>query len=107
MNLVGAGGKGESVWLAWFLVDVLERMAELSAGYTRRRAGLIERTETAAWDGEWYLRAFFDDVTPLGSATNAEAQIDSLPQSWARLCGAGNEDRTQKALDSAWRRLVH
>ncbi len=116
MNLVGAGGKGESVWLAWFLVDVLQGMVELSGARDRadlrrtfeeERKGLIQRIEGTAWDGEWYLRAFFDDGTPLGSSTNAEARIDSLPQSWACLSGAADVDRAQRAMESAWRHLVH
>jgi cyclic beta-1,2-glucan synthetase len=115
MNLVGAGGKGESVWLAWFMVDVLQGMAELSAllgrpdlsqTYHQDRNALIQRVERAAWDGEWYLRATFDDGTPLGSSANEEARIDSLPQSWAWLSGAADPDRADKALESAWKHLV-
>ena len=115
MDLVGAEGRGESVWLAWFLIEVLNRMSELSdltgelvlsRTFTNRSSALRARVEESAWDGEWYLRAFFDDGTPIGSSANAEAQIDSLPQSWARLSGAGDEDRTATALESAWNRLV-
>ena len=115
MNLVGAGGRGESVWLAWFMVDVLQGMAELSEllgrpdlsqTYHQDRNGLIQRVERAAWDGEWYLRATFDDGTPLGSSANKEARIDSLPQSWAWLSGAADTDRAERALESAWRHLV-
>ena len=115
MNLVGAGGKGESVWLAWFLVDVLKGMAEmsellgrgdLSLTYRQNRKALIGRVEDFAWDGEWYLRATFDDGTPLGSSANVEARIDSLPQSWAWLSEAADRDRASKALESAWKHLV-
>jgi cyclic beta-1,2-glucan synthetase len=115
MNLVGAGGKGESVWLAWFLADVLKGMAEmsdlmgrpdLSLTYHQERKALIERIEGFAWDGEWYLRATFDDGTPLGSSANVEARIDSLPQSWAWLSNAAERDRAGKALESAWKHLV-
>jgi cyclic beta-1,2-glucan synthetase len=115
MNLVGAGGKGESVWLAWFLVDVLKDMAEMSEhmgrldlrlSYHRDRNALIEHVEGFAWDGEWYLRATFDDGTPLGSSTNEEARIDSLPQSWAWLSDAADKGRACKALESAWKHLV-
>jgi cyclic beta-1,2-glucan synthetase len=115
MNLVGAGGKGESVWLAWFMVDVLQGMAELSAllgrpdlsqTYHQDRNALIQRVERAAWDGEWYLRATFDAGTPLGSSANEEARIDSLPQSWAWLSGAADPDRADRALESAWKHLV-
>ncbi len=115
MNLVGAGGKGESVWLAWFLCDLLQGMAELSnllqqpeleLTYQNERYALIQRVELAAWDGEWYLRGTFDDGSPLGSAVNREARIDSLPQSWAWLSGAADPKRADQALESAWNHLV-
>jgi cyclic beta-1,2-glucan synthetase len=115
MNLVGAGGKGESVWLAWFLCELLQGMAELSSllqqselsqAYQKERYALIQRVEQAGWDGEWYLRGTFDDGTPLGSASNKEARIDSLPQSWAWLSGAANPERADQALESAWEHLV-
>jgi cyclic beta-1,2-glucan synthetase len=115
MNLVGAGGKGESVWLGWFLVDVLHGMTEMSValgrvelarGFEQERQALVARIEAAGWDGEWYLRAFFDDGTPLGSSSSTEARIDSIPQSWASLSGVADPDRAKKAMDSAWRLLV-
>lgn len=115
MNLVGAGGKGESVWLAWFLCDLLQGMAELSdlvqqpelsRTYQEDRSALIRRVEQAGWDGEWYLRGTFDDGAPLGSALNTEARIDSLPQSWAWLSGAADPQRAVQALESAWNHLV-
>jgi cyclic beta-1,2-glucan synthetase len=115
MNLVGIGGRGESVWLAWFLADVLQGMIELadlleqsklSKTYQQERKALIQRIEQAGWDGKWYLRATFDDGTPLGSSKNKEAKIDSLPQSWAWLSGAADTVRAERALESAWRHLV-
>jgi cyclic beta-1,2-glucan synthetase len=115
MNLVGADGRGESVWLAWFLCDLLQGMAELSnllqqpdleQAYQQDRLDLIRRVELAGWDGEWYLRGTFDDGSPLGSAANSEARIDSLPQSWAWLSGAANPVRADQALESAWQHLV-
>ncbi|MDD2542600.1 MAG: glycosyl transferase, partial [Desulfuromonadaceae bacterium] len=115
MNLVGAAGKGESVWLRWFLCELLQGMAELasllqqpelSQTYQNDRYSLIQRVEQAGCDGEWYLRGTFDDGSPLGSATNSEARIDSLPQSWAWLSGAANMDRANQALESAWQNLV-
>ncbi len=115
MNLVGAGGRGESVWLGWFLVDVLKGMSEMSdvlgqddasRKYLQQREALISRIEQSAWDGEWYIRAIFDDGTLLGSSANAEARIDSLPQSWASLSGGAGGDRMQKAMESAWSQLV-
>ncbi len=115
MNLVGAEGKGESVWLAWFLCEVLQGMAELSSlvqqqelsqTYQQERSELIQRVEKAGWDGAWYLRGTFDDGTLLGSASNTEARIDSLPQSWAWLSGAADPERADQALESAWQHLV-
>jgi cyclic beta-1,2-glucan synthetase len=115
MNLVGAGGKGESVWLGWFLVDVLKGMAEMSEhmgrpdlglNYQQDRKALIERVEGFAWDGEWYRRATFDNGALLGSSVNVEARIDSLPQSWAWLSDAADRNRACKALESAWKHLV-
>ncbi|MBE0583959.1 MAG: glycosyl transferase, partial [Desulfofustis sp.] len=115
MNLVGAEGKGESVWLAWFLCEVLQGMSELadtlqqpelSQGYRQDRKILAERIEQAGWDGKWYLRGTFDDGSPLGSAANSEAKIDSLPQSWAWLTGAAEPARAAQALESAWHHLV-
>jgi cyclic beta-1,2-glucan synthetase len=116
LNLVGAKGKGESVWLAWFLCDCLQGMAELSAlmqqpelsqAYQEKRATLAGRVEQSAWDGKWYLRGTFDDGTPLGSSASLEARIDSLPQSWAWLSGAADPERAGEAMESAWLHLVH
>ncbi len=116
MNLVGAEGKGESVWLGWFLCELLQGMSELSSllqkpelaqSYRDDRYALIQRIEQAGWDGEWYLRGTFDDGSPLGSSKNQEARIDSLPQSWACLSGAADPVRAAQALESAWHHLVH
>ncbi|HEY3309097.1 MAG TPA: glucoamylase family protein [Desulfuromonadaceae bacterium] len=115
MNLVGAAGKGESVWLAWFLCDLLQGMVELSnlvqqpelsQSYHKERNDLIQRVEQAGWDGEWYLRGTFDDGSRLGSSANSEARIDSLPQSWAWLSGAADPKRADQGLESAWHHLV-
>ena len=116
MNLVGAGGRGESVWMAFFLVTVLKRFAPLAR--TRGDADFAERCdheavrlraaiEASAWDGAWYRRAWFDDGTVLGSAANAECQIDSIAQSWSVLSGAAPADRAQRAMASLDERLVH
>ncbi len=115
MNLVGEHGKGESVWLAFFLHDVLAQFGTLA----RKRgdvayadecvvhaAALRSAIEANAWDGGWYRRAYFDDGTPLGSAGNAECQIDSLPQSWAVLSGAGDPARARAGLAAVNERLV-
>jgi cyclic beta-1,2-glucan synthetase len=115
MNLVGALGKGESVWLAFFLHDVLVQFAELAGrrgdtGFagtcTAEAARLRANIEEHAWDGGWYRRAYFDDGTPLGSAGSPECQIDSLPQSWAVLSHAGDPDRARIALAAVDQRLV-
>ena len=101
MNLVGAGGKGESVWLGWFLVSLLPsvRRSRRSARRrgARRRVSAIGRgarplPSTRAWDGDWYRRAYFDDGTPLGSQENAECRIDAIAQSWSVISGAGDPD---------------
>jgi cyclic beta-1,2-glucan synthetase len=115
MNLVGEGGRGESVWLAFFLHDVLVRFGALAtsrgdstfaASCADHAAGLRARIEEHGWDGGWYRRAYFDDGAPLGSAESPECQIDSLPQSWAALTGAVAPERIRTALDAADRRLV-
>jgi cyclic beta-1,2-glucan synthetase len=115
MNLVGDLGKGESVWLAFFLHDVLVRFAALAR--IRDDVSFAERCEAEAvrlrfnieehgWDGDWYRRAYFDDGQPLGSASSPECQIDSLPQSWSVLSGAGEPSRSLRALESMVQRLV-
>lgn len=115
MNRVGVGGKGESVWLAWFLTSVLESFAECAehldlakdAVELRARASDLARTvEAEAWDGAWYRRAYFDSGAPLGSASCEEARIDSIPQSWAVIAGAADPDRAALALESAREHLV-
>ncbi|MFB3075877.1 MAG: GH36-type glycosyl hydrolase domain-containing protein [Candidatus Methylomirabilales bacterium] len=115
MNRVGRKGQGESVWLGWFLLLNLREFAriadlreegERAARWRKRAASLKASLEGEAWDGEWYRRAFFDDGTPLGSAQNDECQIDSIPQSWAVLSGAGNKERARQAMESVERRLL-
>jgi cellobiose phosphorylase len=115
MNNVGIGGKGESVWLGFFLYDVLERFAPVAtrrgdAKFAKRCAAAAKKLrddiERHAWDGEWYRRAWFDDGTPLGSAQNDECRIDSISQSWAALSGAGGEERVAQALRSLDAHLV-
>ena len=107
MNLVGREGRGESVWLAWFLVQNLHQFAGLARNRgdtaivdlcVQQAAVLLENIEKNAWDGDWYRRAYFDDGTPLGSATNDECQIDSISQSWAVLSGAGEPSRARQAM---------
>ncbi|HEY5297339.1 MAG TPA: glucoamylase family protein [Verrucomicrobiae bacterium] len=115
MNLVGEHGKGESVWLAFFLYDVLKKFSSLAerrgdksfAQSCQEQAKLLqENIEKNAWDGQWYRRAYFDNGDPLGSALNPECQIDSLPQSWAVISGAGDAARSRTALENVAQRLV-
>jgi cellobiose phosphorylase len=115
MNLVGKDGRGESVWLAFFLYDVLTRFAPLAraredhdfADRCLAQARDLQRNiEKNAWDGEWYRRAYFDNGDPLGSHLNQECQIDSLPQSWSVISGAGDPHRSRQAMESVDRRLV-
>ncbi|MBI4632917.1 MAG: cyclic beta 1-2 glucan synthetase [Deltaproteobacteria bacterium] len=115
MNMVGAEGKGESVWLGFFLYDVLRQFTEVA----RRRGDLpfADRCESEAaeirrnieqhgWDGGWYRRAYFDDGSPLGSVKNPECRIDAIAQSWSVLSGAGDAKRAHMAMEAADQRLI-
>lgn len=115
MDKVGIHGKGESVWLAFFLYDTLIRFAKVAllkndevfvnickAEAEKLRINIREN----AWDGEWYRRAYFDDGTPLGSKENEECKIDSIAQSWSVLSKAGDDDRISIAMQSADKLLV-
>jgi cyclic beta-1,2-glucan synthetase len=115
MNRVGSGGKGESVWDAWFQITLLHRFAEIAAGrgegeraerYREQAARLVTAVENTAWDGRWYRRAYFDDGTPLGSAQNDECRIDSLAQTWAVLSGAADPARAEQAMAAVDELLV-
>jgi cellobiose phosphorylase len=115
MDKVGDQGKGESVWLAFFLYDVLIRFEAVAkikkdtdfANQCGREARQLQKNiEAHAWDGAWYRRAYFDDGTPLGSIENEECNIDSIPQSWSVISRAGNAERTGLSMESAYARLV-
>jgi cyclic beta-1,2-glucan synthetase len=115
MDKVGEHGKGESVWLAFFLHYVLVNFATVAESKNdnafaekckNNALKLRENINKNAWDGDWYRRAYFDDGTPLGSVTNEECKIDSIAQSWAIISGAGEKDRNIKAMDSAYKNLV-
>lgn len=115
MNCVGNQGKGESVWLGWFLCDTLTKFASLcrimndsskAEEYLARVAEISRNIDENAWDGGWYRRAYFDCGLPLGSAENSECRIDSITQSWAVISGAGREDRWQEAMNAAENYLV-
>jgi cyclic beta-1,2-glucan synthetase len=115
MNRVGHLGKGESVWLAWFLITTLNEfisIAETRGEHERAKrwsdhvAQLKIAVEAEAWDGAWYRRAYFDDGTPLGSAANAECRIDSIAQSWAVISGAAHAERARQAMNSVHDYLI-
>ncbi len=114
MNNVGIKGKGESVWLAFFLFDVLRRFETIAKWMNDDRfrhlcnetAQLLKTNIDKSWDGEWYRRAYFDDGTPLGSSQNSECRIDSISQSWSVLSEGGLPHRAAQAMESADKYLV-
>ncbi len=113
MNRIGGEGRGESVWLGWFLYACLMRFAPLCelmngdpAPYRQRAERLSQALETQAWDGNWYRRAYYDDGWPVGSSQNRECQIDSIAQSWAVLSGAADPGRASQAMEAVTKRLV-
>ncbi|MFD2815832.1 GH36-type glycosyl hydrolase domain-containing protein [Paracoccus aerius] len=110
MNRVGEEGRGESVWLGWFLcatIDAFIPLAEArgdnvrAAVWRTHRTAVAEALDAAGWDGAWYRRGYFDDGSPLGSADSAECRIDSIAQSWAAISKAGRPDRVGPAMDAA------
>ncbi|MFZ6748185.1 GH36-type glycosyl hydrolase domain-containing protein [Undibacterium sp. Ren11W] len=115
MDKVGQHGKGESIWLSFFLYEVLMRFSEVAAMKNdtpfkerchQEATTLQQNIESNGWDGNWYRRAYFDDGTPLGSDQNIECQIDSISQSWSILSGAGDRARSKMAMQAVDRRLV-
>ncbi|RYZ72355.1 MAG: hypothetical protein EOP09_03325, partial [Proteobacteria bacterium] len=117
MNRVGHEGKGESVWVAWFLYTVIEKFLPLcreageafahrTEAYENHLVHLKNAVETEAWDGKWYRRAFFDDGTPLGTHEADECRIDSIAQTWSVISGAGNPERAKQAMDSVDEHLI-
>ncbi|MDU1855758.1 MAG: glycosyl transferase, partial [Clostridium baratii] len=115
MSTVGNKGKGESVWLGWFLYKILSDFEGLANymndeerinKYKDTKEFIRENIEKNAWDGKWYKRAYFDDGTPLGSKENEECKIDSLSQSFALISDGGDKERGKKALESTIENLV-
>jgi cellobiose phosphorylase len=115
MDMVGIHGKGESVWLGFFLYEVLTQFIKIAS--QQGDIHFVERCKSEAyklqnnieqngWDGEWYRRAYFDDGTPLGSASNQECKIDSIAQSWSVLSGAGDTKRSRMAMEALDKNLV-
>ena len=115
MNRIGARGRGQSVWLAWFMIATMDGFVDLCGRggredlaplWSARREVLRKAVERTAWDGEWYLRALDDDGIPWGSADNDECRIDLIAQSWAVICGAADPERARRAMASAARHLI-
>jgi cyclic beta-1,2-glucan synthetase len=115
MNRVGVEGRGESVWLAWFLTATLRRFATTVAsrgdhataiGMRAQADAYVAAVEAEGWDGAWYRRAYFDDGTPLGSASSDECRIDAIAQSWSVISGAGDPARSAQAMASLEEHLV-
>ena len=107
MNSVGINGQGESVWLAWFICDVLKRFAtnvdqygnSTTAHKFREKAvEYASAAERSAWDGDWYRRAYYDSGATLGSVHDQECQIDAIAQSWAVLSGSGDLERSRVGI---------
>lgn len=115
MNRVGSEGKGESIWLSWFLYTTLQKIipicnrmgdSDIAREYFLIAEKLAEAVEQNSWDGDWYIRAFFDDGSPLGSSVNNECKIDSLAQTWSVISGAGDPIRAASAMRSLENYLV-
>lgn len=115
MNEVGKDGSGESVWLAWFLYTLLGDFIPIcyqvgDEGYAReqeaKRDNLLKSIEEHTWDGDWYMRAFYDDGSKMGSKESDECKIDSISQSWSVISGGAKKERAATAMQSAWRYLI-
>jgi cyclic beta-1,2-glucan synthetase len=115
MNRVGIDGRGESVWLAWFLCKLVADFAPLAQGrgdharaqrWLQAAQGWQAALQDQAWDGQWYRRAFFDDGSPLGASANSEARIDLIAQAWSVLSHAAPLERQQQALQAMHQQLV-
>ena len=115
MSTVGNKGRGESVWLAWFLYSILNNFKDICSfknddksyeKYNEMQQFIKKSLEENGWDGQWYKRAYFDDGTPLGSSYNEECRIDSLSQSWSVISGAGDKERSEEAMSNLYKYLV-
>lgn len=115
MNRIGNKGKGESVWLGWFLIDVLNKFIPICEKFGDKDSAkefqdvlndLSTHINENAWDGEWYRRAFFDDGSPVGSAMSTECKIDSIAQSWSVISGGGTKEYTAQAMESLKTHLI-
>jgi cyclic beta-1,2-glucan synthetase len=115
MNRVGELGKGESIWLGWFLIASISALSEVAIArgdhvrastWQKHAASVRESLERAGWDGRWYRRGYFDDGTPLGSNANAECRIDSIAQAWAVISGAADPVRAAASMAAVQQNLV-
>jgi cyclic beta-1,2-glucan synthetase len=115
MNRVGEGGRGESVWLGWLLHAALDGFVSFAdargdkaraAKWRAHMQALNAALESQAWDGDWYMRGWFDDGAPLGSASNEECRIDSIAQSWAVISGVARPERAAEAMAAVERELI-
>ncbi len=115
MNNIGSKGKGESVWLAWFLYHILTRFSQVALAtndqsnhikFLSTADKILSAIENNGWDGSWYRRAYYDDGTPLGSIVNSECMITSLPQSWSVIAGEDNTERAKIAMNSVKNHLI-
>jgi cyclic beta-1,2-glucan synthetase len=115
LNMVGEHGRGESVWLGFFLHKVLAEFGEIARlkgdlSFVERcleeNAQLRRKLEENGWDGGWYLRAYFDNGSPLGSASNPECRLDSIAQSWSVFSGTGDAQRSHMAMEAVYKFLV-
>jgi cyclic beta-1,2-glucan synthetase len=115
LNLVGAGGQGESIWLGWFLYATIANFVALAeqrgqndraASWRKHAALLRDALDRDGWDGDWYRRGYFDDGTPLGSASSSECRIDSIAQSWGVISGAANPARAARAMAAVDENLI-
>ena len=115
LNRVGALGRGESVWLAWFLRATLNAFLPIAVArgdttrvdrWSTHVRAITLAVEDNAWDGDWYRRAYYDDGTTLGSQADSECQIDSIAQSWSVLAGGANPERSTRAMRAVQARLI-
>jgi cellobiose phosphorylase len=114
MNAVGEGGRGESTWLAWFLLGAIEAFAPHAeargegdrAAAWRKHVSRLRESLEQAWDGQWYRRGYYDDGTPLGSDESLECKIDCIAQSWSVIAGANDIEHARQAMASVDKWLV-
>ena len=114
-STVGNKGKGESIWLGFFMYKILANWVPIcrkrgedegAIKYEKIMQDLKKALNTAGWDGRWYRRAFMDDGNILGSLQNEECRIDSIAQSWATISNAGDNDKKYISMESLEKHLI-